>query len=113
MNFFGLAPYPYEINVQIVNRLDDEANYLVLTFIKGDNNKLYSKLYDKRDVFNFHIVKFLSSNIPSGLSYGVYISQLIGYARCCTYYDDFGYRHKLSVDRLSGLEIKQTILYST
>ena len=22
------------------------------------------------------------------------------YARCCSYYDDFGYRHKLLVDRL-------------
>ena len=35
---------------------------------------------------------------------GVYISQLISYARCCTYYDDFGYRHKLPVDTpFSGL----------
>ena len=42
----------------------------------------------------------LSSNIPSGPSHGVYISQLIRYARCCTYYDDVGCRHKLQVDRL-------------
>ena len=39
-------------------------------------------LNDKRDDFDFHIVNFLylSSNIPSGPSYGVYISQLIRYA---------------------------------
>ena len=43
---------------------------------------------------------FLSSNIPSGPSYGVYISQLIRYARCCSHYDDFRYRHKCLVDRL-------------
>ena len=76
------------------------------------NNRLYSytKLYDKRDDFYFHIINFpfLSSNIPSSPSYGVYISQLIRYARCCLYYDDFGYRHKLLVDRLlsQGFEVK-------
>ena len=74
------------------------------------NNRLYTKLYDKRNDFDFHIVNFLflSSNIPSSPLYGVYISQLIRYARCCLYYDDFGYRHKLLVDRLlsQGYEVK-------
>ena len=48
------------------NRLDDQANYLELIFITGKNNRLYTKLYDKRDDFNFHIVNipFLSSYIP-------------------------------------------------
>ena len=32
--------------------------------------------------------------------YGVYISQLIRYARCCSHYDDFRYHHKCLVDRL-------------
>ena len=30
----------------------------------------------------------------------MYISQLIRYARCCSHYDDFRYRHKCLVDRL-------------
>ena len=53
--------------------LDDLANYLDLTFIIESNNRLYTKLYDKRDDFDFHIVNFpfLSSNIPSSPSYGV------------------------------------------
>ena len=65
--------YPSELNVEKANRFDDQANYLDLTFIIGNNNRLYTKLYDKRDHFNFHIVNlpFLSSNIPSGPSYGV------------------------------------------
>ena len=52
---------------------------------------------------------FLSSNIPSGPSYGVYISQLVRYARCCTYYAEFRYRHKLLVDRLffQGSKVNQ------
>ena len=82
--------------------MDNQANYLDLTFIIGNNNRLYTKLYAKGGDFNFHIVNFpfLSSNIPSGPSYGVCISQLIRYARCFTYYVDFGYHHKLLVDRL-------------
>ena len=93
--------YPSELNVQKANRLDDLANYLDLTFIIGNNNRLYTKLYDKRDDFNFHIVNFSfwSSSIPSGPSYSVYVSQLIRYKRCCKYYDDAGYRHKFLVDR--------------
>ena len=102
--------YPSQLTVDKANTSDDLANYLDLTFIIESNNQLYTKLYDKRDDFDFHIVNFpfLSSNIPSSPSYGVYISQLIRYARCCSYYDDFGYRHKLFVDRLlsQGYEVK-------
>ena len=88
--------YPSELNVEKANGLDDQANYLDLTFIIVKQNGLSTKLYDKSDDFNFHIANFpfLSTNIPSALLYGVYISQLISYARCCTYYD-FGYRHRL------------------
>ena len=48
-----------------------------------DNGKLTTRLYDKRDDFNFPIVNspFLSNNIPSAPAYGVYVSQLIHYAR--------------------------------
>ena len=81
--------YSSELNVEKANRFDDQANYLDLTFIICKNNRLYTKLYDKRDDFNFHIVNFplLSSNVPSGPSY---ISQLIKYPSS-TQYDDFRY----------------------
>ena len=61
--------YPSELNVEKANRLDNQADYLDLTFIIGNNNRLYTKLYAKRDDFNFHIVNFpfLSSNIPLAL----------------------------------------------
>ena len=89
--------YPSQLTVKKANTSDDLANYLDLTVIIGNNNRLYTKLYDKRDDFDFHIVNFsfLLSNIPCSPSYGVYISQLIRYARCCSYYDGFGYHHKL------------------
>ena len=94
--------YPSQLTVEKANKSDHLADYLDLTFIIDSGGKLSTRLYDKRDDFDFHIVNFpfLFSNIPSGPSYGVYISQLIRYARCCSHYDDFRYRHKCLVDRL-------------
>ena len=78
------------------------ANYLDLTFMINSGGKLSTRLYDKLDDFDFHIVNFpfLSSSIPSGPSYGVYISQLIRHTPCCSYYDDFRYRDNCLLDRL-------------
>ena len=61
-----------------------------------------SKLYDKRDDFDFPIVNFpfLSSNIPASPAYGVYISQLIRYARACVKYSDFLERGQLLSQKL-------------
>ena len=76
--------YPSKLTVEKANTSDDLANYLDLTFIIESNNRLYTKLYHKRDDFYFQIVNFsfLLSNIPSSPSYDVYISQLIS-AVCC------------------------------
>ena len=53
--------------------------------------QLRTSLYDKRDDFNFHMTNFpfLGSNIPSSPAYGVFISQLIRYARACSSYECF------------------------
>ena len=102
--------YPSQLTVEKTSTSDDLANYLDLIFMIGNNNRLYTKLSDKRDDFDFHIVNFsfLSSNIPSSLSCDAFILQLIRHARCCSYYDDFEYRHKLLFDRLlsQGYEVK-------
>ena len=52
---------------------------------------LRTKLYDKRDDFDFPIVNFpfMSSNIPAAPAYRVYISQLIRYFTACASYQDF------------------------
>ena len=74
------------------------------------NGHFCTTVFDKRDNFDFHIVNFpfMSSNIPSGPSYGVYISQLIRIARICSNYEDFTKRNKLITTRL----IKQGFLYT-
>ena len=93
--------YPSQLTVEKAYKSDHLADYLDLTFIIDSGGKLSTRLYDKRDDFDFHIVNFpfLSSNILSGPSYSVYISQLITYARCCSHYEDFRYCHKCLVDR--------------
>ena len=65
--------YSSELNVEKANGSDDQLNYLDLTFIIANNNRLYTKLYDKCDDFKLYIINFsfLSSNVPSGLSCGV------------------------------------------
>ena len=94
--------YPSQFFVEKANKSDHLADCLDLTFIINSGGKLSSRLYDKRDDFDFHIVNFpfLSSNVLSRSSYSVYISQLIKYAWCCSHYDDFRYRHKCLADRL-------------
>ena len=73
------------------------------------------KLYDKRDAFGFHIVNFpfMSSNIPSAPAYGVYASQLVRYARCCSSYSDFLIRHRALVKRLLSQGYKVNRLSNT
>ena len=63
---------------------------------------IHTKIFDKRDAFNFTVVNFpnLSGNIPEKQSYGVFTSQLIRYARCCQDFKDFRERTLTLVDRL-------------
>ena len=62
------------------------ASYLDLLVSIWRDGQLLTSLYDKRDDFNFHITNspFLSSNIPYSPAYGVFMSQLIRYARACS-----------------------------
>ena len=55
-----------------------EASFLDLN-LSITNGIVSSKIYDKRDDFNFDIVNnpFLDGDVPRSPSYGVYISQLI------------------------------------
>ena len=78
------------------------ASYLDLSI--GRDSQLHTSLYDKRDDFNFHISNFpfLSSNIPSSPAYGVFISQLIRYARACSSYECFILRAMRLSNKLLG-----------
>ena len=55
------------------------------------NGFVSSKICDKRDDFDFDIVNFpfLGGDFPRRPSYGVYISQLIRFARVGSHIEDF------------------------
>ena len=59
------------------------------------NGIVSSKIYDKRDYFNFEIVNLpiIGGDVPHSPSHGVYISQLIRFARVCSNVDVFNNRN--------------------
>ena len=69
------------------------------------NGFVSSKIYDKRDDFDFDIVNFpfLDCDVPRRPSYGLYISQLIRFARVCSHVDDFNTRNKCLTAKLLKL----------
>ena len=78
------------------NSSDTETPFLDLD-LSITNGIVSSKIYDKRDDFNFEIVNFPihGGDVPRSPSYGVYISQLIRFARVCSHVDDFNNRNKV------------------
>ena len=77
--------------VTVFKLLFSSTSYLDGLLSIGRDDQLIISLYDQRDDFDFHIANcpFLSSNIPSSPAYGVFISQLIRYARACSSYECF------------------------
>ena len=82
--------YPAELQLNKANSSDTEAPFLDLN-LSITNGIFSTKIYDKQDDFNFEIVNFpfLDGDVPRSPSYGVYISQLICFARVCSNVDDF------------------------
>ena len=86
------AIYPSELQLTDTSTSSTEVCYLYTTIKMGGTNTPFRiSIYDKRDAFTFQIVSFphMDSNIPANPSYGVYVSQLVRYARICTSKVDF------------------------
>ena len=81
-NYLGHM-YPIELEIKDTTESNTSASYLDLLLSVGRDGQLHTSIYDKRDDFNFHITNlpFLSSNIPTSPTYGVFTSQLIRYAQ--------------------------------
>ena len=76
--------YLPELQLNKANTSDTEAPFLDL-HLSISNGFVSSKIYEKRDDFDFDIVNFpfLDGDVPRSTSYRVYISQLIRFAREC------------------------------
>ena len=93
--------YTSELRINKANTSDTEAPILDL-HLSISNGFVSSKIYDKRDDFDFDIVNFpfLDGDVPRRPSYGVYVSQLIRFARVFSHVDDFNTRNKCLTAKL-------------
>ena len=54
-----------------------------------------TKIYDKLDDFDIVNFPFVDGDVPRSTSYGIYIFQLIRFARVSSHVDDFNTRNKV------------------
>ena len=76
--------------------------HLVAVTPSISNDIVSTKIYDKRDGFDIESVNFsfLDGDVPRSTSYGVYIPQLIRFARASSHVADFNTRNKLLTQKL-------------
>ena len=98
--------YPTELQSNRANSSDTEAPFLDLN-VCISHGTVSTKIYDKRDDFGLDIVEFpfLDSDVPRRTSYGVYISQLIRFARASSNLSDFNCRNKTLLPNFLGRAI--------
>ena len=84
--------YPSELQLNKSNTSHTKAAYLDL-HLSISYDIVPTKFYDKRDDFDFSIVNF--PFLDGDTSYGVYISQLIRFARASSYVTDYNTCNKL------------------
>ena len=93
--------YPSELQLNKANTSDTEASFLDF-HLSISNDIVSTKIYDKRDNRDFEIVNFpfLDGDVSGSKSYGVYISQLVHFARASSYITDFITPNKLLTQKL-------------
>ena len=97
--------YPAELQLNEAKTSDPFLD-LHLSVLEGF---VSTKIYDKANDFDFDIVNFpfLDGDVPRTTSYGVYISQLIRFARVSSHLADFNARKK----RLTAKLLQQGYWY--
>ena len=93
--------YPTELQLNRANSSYTETPFLELNLCIA-NGTVSINIYDKRDDFDFDIVNFpfLDGDVPRHTSYGVYISQLIRFARASSNLSDFNCHNKALTAKL-------------
>ena len=100
--------YPSELQLNTTNVSDTESSFLDLHLSVSDGFAK-TKIYYNQDDFDFDIVNFpfLDGDVPRSTSYGVYISQILHFARVSSLVDDFNTPKKV----LSAKLLKQGYKY--
>ena len=93
--------YPAELQLNKADASDTEVAFLDIN-LSIHNEIVSTKIYEKRDDFNFDIVNFpfLGGDVHQRPSYGVYTSQFIRFARASSHVTDFNNRNKFLTAKL-------------
>ena len=93
--------YPAEIQLNKTNSDDTDPPFLYLS-LSISNGTVSTKIYNKRDDFDFDVVNFafLDGDVPRRTPSGVYISQLIRFARASSNVNDLSCRNKALTAKL-------------
>ena len=95
-NFSDWVPliYPPELEIKETTDTASSASFLDLYLEFDIHSHLSTRIYDKRDDFDFEIINFthLSNNIPTTPAYGIF--HRIRYSRASGCYLDFVKRHQ-------------------
>ena len=93
--------YPAELQLNKANASDKQHFGLRLSI---HNDTVSTKIYDLRDDFDFDLdivnFPFLDGDVSRRPYYGVYISQLIRFARASSHVDDFNNRNRFLTAKL-------------
>ena len=99
-----LSFFPRGVLGGILNFIESvsEGFPLPLLHLSISTDLFHPKIYDMRDDFDFDIVNFpfMDGDVPRSTSYGVYISQLIRFARVSSHVTDFNARNKILTGEL-------------
>ena len=85
--------YPAALQLNKANTSDTKAPFLDLHLSVLDGF-VSSKIYKERDGFDIVRIPFLDTDVPRTTSYGVYISQLIRFARVSSHLADCNARNR-------------------
>ena len=92
---------PYWVPIKLSHFFGYRGTFFYLN-LRISNGTVSTKIYDKRDDFDFDIANFPfpDGDVPRRTSYGVYISQLIRFARVSSKFSDFNCRNKALAAKL-------------
>ena len=85
LKVFFSVDFPKRTERHQTRQSNTSASYLDLLLSIEREGQLHTSIYDKRNDFNIHITyfTFVGSNIPHSSTFGVFISQVMQYARAC------------------------------
>ncbi len=103
--------YPRELILNKTNENDQKCTFLDID-MNIEQGQINTKLYNKRDDFNFKIISFpeMSSNIHFRRTHGVFLSQLIRYSKVFKESILFNNRTKNLANKLIRQGFSKTIL---